>query len=124
MAEPHATVVAGALAGAGASSAVTLVMGVQVDALVIGLIGAVLVSIWLETIDNRIKAAAAVFLSAMLAGYGSPLAAQWIAASVPSLPNTDSLRLFIALLISAIAPSIVPLAIKAFGSKVQGGCKL
>ena len=67
MAEPHSTVVVGALYGAGASTA-SLLFGAQVDALVIGLIAAVLVSIRMETIDSKLRAAAAGLRAALLAG--------------------------------------------------------
>lgn len=119
MIDTHANVVNGALTGAGVST-VTLLLGAQVDALVIGLIGAVFVSIWLETIDNRIKAAAAVLFAAMLAGYGSPVAAQWVTVNVPDVAgNPDELRMLLALVIGAVAPSVVPLLLKYLGNKVR-----
>lgn len=120
MAEPHSTVVAGALYGAGLSS-VTILLGAQVDALVVGLVAATLISIWLETIDNKIKAAASVLLSALLAGYGSPVAAAWLTASVSGIASTDSLRLLLAASIGCVAPSLVPMTIRAFGKRIQGG---
>lgn len=119
MAEPHSTVLAGALAGAGVSS-VTLLLGAQVDALVLGLIAAILVSIWMENIDNKGKAAAAVLLSAILAGYGSPVAAQYISASVTGITMTDPLRLLLAAVIGAMAPGIIPLAVRFVGNKIGG----
>ncbi|MFA6015905.1 MAG: hypothetical protein WC742_12645 [Gallionellaceae bacterium] len=120
MAEPHSTVLAGALYGAGVSS-VTMFFGAQVDALVAGLVAAILASIWMETIDNKRKAASAVILSALLAGYGSPVAAQWIAFSVSGISITDQLRIVIALMIGASCPRLVPLVLQAFGKRVQGG---
>lgn len=121
MTEPHSTVLGGALVGAGASS-VTMFMGAQVDALVLGLVAATFVSIWMETIDNRIKAAAAVMFAAMLAGYGSPVAAEWVASTAPKLSaNTEALRLLLAVLIGAVTPSMVPLGLRYMGNKVSGG---
>lgn len=120
MAEPHSTVLAGALPASVASS-VTILLGAQVDALVLGLFGAILASIWLESIDNKSKAAAAVLLSALLAGYGSPVAAEYIAASISGITITDPLRLLLALLIGALAPTTVPMAVRVFGKKLQGG---
>jgi hypothetical protein len=119
MIDPHSTA-AGALAGAGISS-VTILMGAQVDALILGLISAVFVSIWLDTIDNRIKAAAAVMFSALLAGYGSPVAAAWLTSNSYVASNNDALRLLLALLIGAAAPSLVPIGIKYLGNKINGG---
>lgn len=117
MAEPHSTLT-GALAGASVSP-VMLILGAQVDALVVGLAAAVFVSIWLGTIDSRAKAASAVLLSAMLAAYGSPVAANWLASTVPAAAGAaDSLRLLAALVIGAAAPSIVPLALRALRNKI------
>jgi len=112
MAEPHSTVIVGALAGAGASS-VTILLGAQVDTLVIGLIAAVFVTIWLETIDSKVKAASAVLFAALLASYGSPVAASWLAATVPSIAgNLDALRLLLALVIGAATPNAWPVVIR------------
>jgi hypothetical protein len=119
MAEPHATVLAGALAGAGMSS-VTILLGAQVDALVAGLIAAVLISIWLDTIDNKVKAGAAVLLSSLLAGYGSPVAAYWLSSSVTTVGDSESLRLLLAVAIGITAPTVVPLLIKLAGKKMEG----
>lgn len=115
----HATV--GALTGAGISS-ITIVLGAQVDALVIGLIAAVFVSIWLESIDSRTKAASAVLFSAMLAAYGSPVAAGVLAANLPAAAvDAEALRLLLAMVIGGSAPSLVPLAIRYLGRRIEGG---
>lgn len=122
MAEPHSTIT-GALAGA-AVSPVGLILGAQADALVVGLIAAVFVSTWLESIDSRIKAASAVLFSAMLAGYGSPVLAGMLASGMPSAAtSTESLRLLLAAVIGGGAPSLWPLVIRAGGKKING-CKL
>jgi len=120
MAEPHSTALAGALYGAGVSS-VTVFFGAQVDALIAGLVAAILASILMETIDNKRKAAAAVILSALLAGYGSPVAAQWFAFSVSGITITDPLRIVTALVIGAVCPHLIPLVLQALGKRVQGG---
>lgn len=119
MPEPHSTVLSGALTGAGISS-VSILLGAQVDALVVGLVAAILSSVWMESIDNKAKAAAAVLLSALLAGYGSPVAAQYLAASVSALTPNDPLRLMLALLIGASAPTLVPLALRFARKKIGG----
>lgn len=121
MADPHSQI-AGAITGAGISS-FTIVLGAQVDALVVGLIAAVFVSTWLESIDSRIKAASAVLFSAMLAAYGSPVAAGMLASNMPAAAaDADALRLLFAAVIGGCAPSLVPLAIRYLGSKIDG-CK-
>jgi len=119
MADPHSTI-AGALVGAGAGAS-TVFIGAQVDALVIGLVAAVFVSIQLELIDNRIKAASSVLLASLLAGYGSPVVAEWVAKTAwLGLTNSDQLRLLLALLIGVAAPSLVPITIKFLSKKING----
>lgn len=111
--DPHSTA-AGAITGAAAAMPAML-LGAQVDALVIGMMAALFVSIMTETIDNRIKAGAAVMFSSLSAGYGSPIAAQFIAANYPSLvvaSTHDVLRLATALLIGAAMPGLVPVAMR------------
>lgn len=119
MAATHTTL-AGALTGAGISSA-TVLLGAQVDALVVGLIAAVFASTWLESIDSLVKAAGAVLFAAMLAAYGSPVAAAIIAVKLPSAAiEAEALRLLFAALIGGLAPSMVPLAIRYMGKKMSG----
>lgn len=112
--DPH-SVGQGVVAGAAASS-LTAILGAQIDALVIGLVAAVIVTIWLEQIDSRSKAASAVLFAALLAAYGSPVAESWVAAQVPSVAG-DALRLLLALVIGGCAPSLVPVAIRALGRR-------
>lgn len=107
----------GIVTGTVAGSA-TVLFGAQADALAVGLIAAIFVTIWLETIDNKIKAASAVLFAALLAGYGSPVAAVWVMASVPSVANSgEPLRMLLALLIGGGAPSLVPVAIQYLSRK-------
>ena len=120
MTDPNA-VVAGALTGAGISS-FTIILGAQSDALIVGLIAAVFVSIWLQSIDNHAKALSSVLLSSMLAGYGSPVAVVWMISSTPAFaPNAEALRLLSALLIGACSPALVPITMKYLGNKISGG---
>lgn len=113
----------GVLTGA-ALSTTSLVLGAQVDALVVGLIAAVFVSTWLESIDSRLKAASAVLFSAMLAGYGSPVIAVMLTANMPTAAaSAESLRLLLAAGIGGVVPSLWPLVVRAFGKKISR-CKL
>lgn len=118
MAAPTTAVVTGAVAG-GVASTVTVFMGAQVDALVIGLVAAILVSIHIDKIDSKVKAGAAVLYSSALAGYGSPAAHAFLIGVVPSIAEAESLRLLVALVIGGCAPSIVPLALRAFAGRVE-----
>lgn len=113
MAEPHASTVAGAFTGAGISISGGMLLGAQIDALAVGLLAALFVSFWLESIDNRLKAAAAVLFSSLLAGYGSPVLAAWAASSVPGMAGVSpGLRLLGALCIGALAPVLVPVIMR------------
>ena len=107
MAEPQASMI-GAGVGLG-----TALLGAQVDALALGLMAAIFVSIWMETIDDKLKAGSAALLSAMLAGYGSPKAAAFVASTWPAVgPADTTLRLLMAVLIGAAAPTVIPIAAK------------
>lgn len=109
-----------ALAGAGAGAA-TVIMGVHVDALVLGLVAALCVSTWLGGMDSNIKVAAATIFSALLAGYGSPVLAEYAARSVPEVAgNLDALRLLSAPVIGGVVPMLFPLAIKVMSNKIGG----
>jgi hypothetical protein len=119
MADPH-SVTAGKLLG-GAASLPVIYMGAHVDALVLGLVGAVFVSIWMPTINNRVRAFSAVMFSAVLAAYGSPVAAEWVSGTSAALTNTDSLRLMLAFAIGGGTPALFPLVLKFFGNKLNGG---
>lgn len=118
MADPHSTLV-GIVTGAGASS-VSLLLGAQIDVLAIGLMAAIFMSIWLDTIDNRIKAAAAVLFSALLAGYASPIAAGWLVQNYLTVVKMEDIRLLLALLIGGLAPTLVPLSVKFIVNKING----
>jgi len=117
MPEPHSSAV-GIAIGAGIGLTGT-VMGAQVDALLIGLAAAILISFWLPTIDDRRKAAASVALSSLLAGYGSPVAAAWLAADHAELSSGSPLRLLLALLIGGAGPTVVPAALGMARRKVE-----
>ena len=119
MAEPNSTV-AGALAGAIGVVPPAMLLGAQVDALVVGMMAALFVSIMTEAINNRLKAGAAVMFSSLAAGLFSPSAAHWVVVNYPVLstePDHDVLRLGMALLIGAVTPSLVPLTIRLLNRK-------
>ena len=118
MTEPHSTT-AGLFIGTGIGLSGTI-MGAQVDALLIGLVAAIFVSIWLPTINDRLKATASVAMSSLLAGYGSPVAAAWVAADQSGFADGSPLRLLLALLIGGIAPAIAPVAISRLQLIVGG----
>ena len=119
MPEPHASTGAGLLAGSTIGLTSTI-MGAQLDALLIGLTAAIFISIWMPTIDNKIKSAAAVGMSSLLAGYGSPVAAAWLASEQSGFASGSPLRLLLALLIGMLTPTLVPKAIDRLQSMIEG----
>jgi hypothetical protein len=113
MAEPHSTAL-GVAVGAGIGLTGT-VMGAQVDALLIGLMAAILISFWLPTVDDRKKAAAAVALSSLFSGYGAVWAAQLLATKLAIvLPHE-----LLALLIGVACPTMVPATLGLAKRKVE-----
>lgn len=107
---------------AGAASGVTLViLGAQVDALVIGLFAAFFVSIWLDGVNNKVKAGAAVVFSAVLAAYASPVLTLYLSAQFPAVSaNMEALRLLLALVIGALTPTAVPMMTVYAANKLKG----
>jgi hypothetical protein len=124
MAEPHFSTAAGIAAGAALGFSGSI-LGAQVDALVVGLVAAVIMSIWLPQVDNRLKAFASVGMSSLMAGYVSPVAVPLIVANVAAAaPAADHLRLLAAALTGALGPSMIPFGIKRLQQLAgQGGAQ-
>ena len=102
MPDPHVT--AGIALGA-AVSPVAILLGAHVDALVIGMMAAVFISFWLQSVDSKTKAVSAVLFASMMAGYGSPLAVAYVTTHAPELASdADALRLFLAFALGAVSP--------------------
>lgn len=117
MAEPHSSAI-GAVAGAAAAAPAALFLGAHVDALIIGLMAAVFSSIWLPTVDDKVKAFASVCLSALLAGYGAPIAVANAASVVPGIVLApDQARPLLAVVIGAVCPLLVPVLLNKLKSK-------
>lgn len=122
MPEPHSTT-AGIIIG-GSIGITGSLFGAQIDALLLGMFSAIFVSIWLPTVNDRIKAAAAVAMSSLMAGYGSPVAVAWVASDQAALAAYGSpLRLLMAIAIGAACPTVVPVAIARLQSVVGGAAK-
>ena len=84
MPEPHtiSVVTAGAASG-GAVGISWVLLGAQADALVVGMLAATFISAWLPQINSFFRSAASVCLATLLAGYGSPHVAAWLASQIP-----------------------------------------
>jgi len=121
MAEPHLTLaVTGSAAAALSISPMLIYFGVEPDVLVAGLVGSVLVMSWMRTINTFGRACSAGMFSALLAAYGSPSLTILIASKFSGItPDTQGLRMVVALMIGAAAPYLVPLIIKYLGNKVK-----
>lgn len=117
---PTTPTTAGILYGAGIGLTGT-VLGAQADALLLGLASAIIVSIWLPSIDDRFKAAAAVAFATLLAGYGAPVASVWLAANVTGIEATETLRLLSAVVIGGAAPPVIPITVIRLQAMVRGG---
>ncbi len=119
MTEPTSTTT-GIIAGAGIGLTGTI-MGAQIDALLMGMIAAIFVSIWLPSINDRVRAASSVAISSLLAGYGSPVLAGWLIAQQHGFATDPELRMFLAVLIGAVSPILMPAAIERARSFILGG---
>ena len=119
MPEPHtvSVVTAGAASG-GAVGLSWVLLGAQADALVVGMLAATFISAWLPQINDFFRSAAAVCLATLLAGYGSPHVAAWLASQIPG-GQADSVRMLSAVLIGAATPKIFPLLL-ARGAAAAG----
>lgn len=121
MAEPHIAAT-GAAVGLAAAPPL-IVLGAQVDALIIGLAAAILATLMMETIDSKLKSGAAMLFASLLAGYGSPVGAEVaIGLLAPHVPSASidggSLRLLLAFALGAGSPYLIPLLLRRAGRKI------
>lgn len=119
MAEPHSTAIGAATGAVAALPAMFL--GAHVDALILGLMASIFISIWLPSVDDRAKAFSAVCLSSLLAGYGAPIAAAYAATKVPvGTMEIDQARLLLAVLIGIVSPGLVPALLGKLTKRAEG----
>ena len=112
-------VIPGIAAGA-LTSTPALLFGAYIDAMMGGLFSAIMASLWLSSINDRTKSFAAIVLTAIVAGYAAPVAADWLAATQEGFSHTQALRMAIALLIGIVCPFLVPAAIEYGRKKLVG----
>ena len=118
MTEPASTTT-GIVVGAGIGLTGTI-LGAQIDALLMGMIAAVFASIWMPQIDNRLRAASAVAIATMLAGYASPVLAHWIASNHPGIQEHGALRMLLAVLLGGGCPALLPVAMERARKIITG----
>jgi hypothetical protein len=115
MPDPAASAAAAASANAIAVGTVTITgsfLGLQYDLLLVGIAGG-LVALSMMPQTSRIKMALTVITSAIVAGYGGPLAAAWAADTFVWATKTgDALRWFSAFAVGVSAQTIVPVGLR------------
>lgn len=121
MTEPSTTI-STSTAGAGISLSFTL-MGADVQALIVGLVAAVLMSFWLPSVDQRGKACASIMFSALASGYGAAAAAAVAADNLPMVPRGEQLNMLMAVVIGALLPVLMPAIIKRAKRWIGGGAE-
>lgn len=104
--------VAGAAAGAVVTMVPAAMLGAQIDALLLGLIGSFVAVAWFDELNSMRRAAASVIAGALVCGVLSGLLAVAMWSSLPArmqtLLNVESLRMPIALVIGFLVPSVGP----------------
>ena len=92
--------------------------GLNIDALIIGLMSAIAVTFWLATVDTVSKAASAVFFSALLSSFGAPVASAYLVGKFPTLQDTsDSLILLLSAMIGGSVTWGLPILINFVKTK-------
>ena len=111
------------LTGAGLAlpvAASTLLAGADPTGLVMGLIGAVVMTFFLGSIDSRWKAGAGILFASLLAGYAGPVVAVAILHQWPDWrPVMDAAHPLVSLLIGASAPTIIPALLRGLARRAE-----
>lgn len=99
--------------GAAIGGGTAMVFGAHVDALIISMIAAALVSFWMPSTNDRAKSCAAILLSSLLASYAAPVAADFLIAYFPAFSRVEAqgLRMVCALLVGICCPLLAPSAV-------------
>lgn len=115
--------------GAAAGAVVTMVpaamLGAQIDALLLGLIGSFLAVAWFDELNSMRRAIAAVCAGALASGVLSGVlstGAWWLLPEgLQSLITPQALRMPLALVTGFLGPSIWPLLKRRAERQLQGG---
>jgi hypothetical protein len=87
-------------------------IGMDFDALIVGLMAATFTTFWLQTVDNIPKAASAILFSAMLASLGGPVASVYLISVFPGLTQASiALPLLAAVIIGGSVTWAFPILI-------------
>jgi hypothetical protein len=91
------------------------------DAMIAGLMSAICITFWLQTVDSLPKAASSVFFSALLSSYGGPVASVYLVGTFPTLaPSADTLPVLAAVIIGCTVPWGLPVFINFIKNKYGG----
>jgi 1,4-dihydroxy-2-naphthoate octaprenyltransferase len=122
--EPTSTAI-GAAGCAAVSLLLAVMLGAQVDALLLGLIGSFIAVAWFDELNSMRRAAASVAAGALACGLLSGLLAVAMWSSLPSrmqsLIDAESLRMPIALVIGFLVPSVGPVLKRRAERIARGG---
>jgi len=95
-----------------------MIDGLDLDAMIAGLMSASFITFWLNTVDDIPKAASAVLFSGLLSGVASPVVTTYAVASFPVLKGSgNSLPLLAAVLIGCSVTWGLPILINYFKNK-------
>lgn len=98
-----------------------MIDGLDLDAMVVGLMSACFVTFWLQTVNDIPKAFSAVMFSALLSGVGSPVATVYLISQFPGLAKaSETLPLLIAVLIGGSTTWGLPIFINFVQNKWGG----
>jgi hypothetical protein len=95
--------------------------GLDLDALIVGLMAASFVTFWLDTVNDPLKAGSAILFSALLSGYGGPVVSVYAMGKVPVLVGADgALSALAAVLIGSSVTWGLPILINYVRNKWGG----
>lgn len=116
---------AGAAAGAIVTVLPAAMLGAQIDALLLGLIGSFVAVAWFDELNSMLRAVAAVLAGALASGVFSgvlAIGAWWmLPEGLRVLIDPEMLRMPMALLTGFLGPSIWPLVKRRAERRLQGG---
>lgn len=92
--------------------------GLDLDAMIVGLMAASFITFWLNTVDDFPKAASAILFSAMLSGFGAPVATVFMITKFPGLAGaSNALPPLIAVLVGGSVTWGLPILINFIQQK-------
>lgn len=103
-----ATLTKASASAVGLSLSAPMILGAPLEALGCGLAAATISAFWLAEVKGLLRAAVAIVGSAMLAGLGSPVCAEWLAQTQEGFVHNDTLRNLLAVGIGLAGPALVP----------------